>query len=190
MKRPRSRRLRPLPVRNLAPNILTILALCAGLTSIRFSLMERWDMAVMAIVAAAILDAFDGRVARLLKGASKFGAELDSLSDFLNFGVAPVLLLYLWSLNQLAGLGWVIVLAYSVCCALRLARFNTTGDAAESPAWRAMFFTGAPAPGAAYLALIPVTASFLAGDLVFRNPVLVGSFTGFLAFLMVSRIPT
>lgn len=192
MKRPLKRHLGPLPVRSLAPNILTVLALCAGLTSIRFVLQERWELAVIAIVAAAILDAFDGRVARLLKGATKFGAELDSLSDFLCFGVAPALLLYQWTLHELEGLGWTIVLAYSVCCALRLARFNTTSEqlADDDSGEQSKFFIGVPAPGAAYMALIPVSISFIGGEVVFRNPVLVGFIMVGLAFLMVSRVPT
>ncbi|MBL4906328.1 MAG: CDP-alcohol phosphatidyltransferase family protein, partial [Sneathiella sp.] len=125
----RGRKLRELPLNSLIPNMLTILALCAGLTSVRFALEERWEMAVGAILVAGILDGLDGRMARLLKGSSRFGAELDSLSDFVSFGVAPGLVLYLWTLDiGLGGLGWIIALVYTVSCGLRLARFNALLD--------------------------------------------------------------
>ncbi len=183
-------RLRGLPVNSLIPNILTVLAVCAGLTSVRFALAERWEMAVMAIALAALLDALDGRVARLLKGTSKFGAELDSLSDFVCFGVAPGLLLYRWSLDHMGGVGWILVLAYAVCCGLRLARFNTASAEDNQPDWEANFFTGVPAPAAAGLVLLPVMISFQLGDDVFRLPFVVAINTVFVAFMMVSRIPT
>ena len=190
MFRPGRGRLRRLPVNSLAPNILTTLALCSGLTSIRFALLERWQLAVAAIVVAAIFDALDGRLARLLKGASRFGAELDSLSDFISFGVAPVILLYLWSLNGIGNVGWVVVLVFSVCCALRLARFNVAIDDPQRPAWAGSFFTGVPAPAAAGLSILFVLASFEAGDVFFRSPWLNGFWALVVAFLMVSRLPT
>lgn len=186
----RRKRLRGLPVNSLIPNILTVLAVCAGVTSIRFSLEEQWEMAVMAIAVAAILDTLDGRVARLLKGTSKFGAELDSLSDFVSFGVAPAIMLYRWTLSELGGVGWIIVLAYAVCCGLRLARFNTTLDDPDRPAWAADFFTGVPAPAAAGLVLLPVMISFQVGDDVLRFVVLNAVNAVFVAFMMVSSIPT
>ena len=188
--RSRTQRLRSLPVNNLIPNILTILALCAGLTAMRFALAEKWQLAVVAIIIAAILDGLDGRLARLLKGTSKFGAELDSLSDFVSFGVAPGFVLYRWNLAELGGVGWIVVLAFAVCMALRLARFNTALDDPHKPTWAANFFTGMPAPAAGGLALLPMVLSFQYGDAVFRMPVVAAAFTIFLSFMMVSQIPT
>ncbi len=190
MLRPRGPRLRNLPLNSLAPNILTTLALCSGLTSIRFSLAERWQLAVAAILVAAIFDALDGRLARLLKGTSKFGAELDSLSDFLCFGVAPVLLMYLWTLESLGNFGWLAVLAFAVACALRLARFNTALDEPDKPVWMSNFFTGVPAPMGAALALLPMMLTFAMGDGLFRSPYLIFFWCLCVGFLMVSRIPT
>jgi len=190
MLRPRAPRLRNLPLNSLAPNILTTLALCSGLTSIRFSLAERWQLAVVAILVAAIFDALDGRLARLLKGTTKFGAELDSLSDFLCFGVAPVLLMYLWTLESLGNFGWLAVLAFAVACALRLARFNTALDEPDKPVWMSNFFTGVPAPMGAALALLPMMLTFAVGDGLFRSPYLIFFWCICVGFLMVSRIPT
>lgn len=190
MRAPQSRRVRPLPLRSLAPNILTVLALCAGLTAIRFALLERWELAVLAIVVAGIFDGLDGRLARLLKGTTKFGAELDSLSDFVSFGVAPGVLLYTWSLHQVGGVGWILVLAFAVSCALRLARFNTAIDDPDRPAFMAFFFTGVPAPGGAGLALLPMMLSFQGFEAVFRLPAVIAPYLVLVAFLMISRIPT
>ena len=181
---------RQLSINSLAPNILTTLALCSGLTSIRFSLEGKFHLAVIAILVAAIFDTLDGRVARLLKGATKFGAELDSLSDFVSFGVAPALLLYFWSLRDVGDLGWIAVLAFSTCCALRLARFNTALDDPDRPAWTVNFFTGVPAPAAAALSMLFVVASFEGGDTIFRSPWLNVTWGLAVAFLMVSRLPT
>ena len=147
--RRRNRRLRELPVNSLIPNILTVLALCAGMSAIRFAMQDKWELAVAAIIVAGILDGLDGRMARLLKGATKFGAELDSLSDFIAFGVAPALVISLWSTEVLGGIGWIAGLAYSTCCALRLARFNTALDDPDRPAWASYFFTGMAAPAGA-----------------------------------------
>ncbi len=190
MRMPRSRRLRPLPLRSLAPNILTVLALCAGLTSIRFSLLERWELAVLAIVLAGVFDALDGRLARLLKGTTKFGAELDSLSDFVSFGVAPGLLVYIWSLDEIGGAGWIVVLAFAVSCGLRLARFNTAMDDPDRPVFMTYFFTGVPAPAGGGLALLPIMLSFQGYDAVFRLPAVIAPYMVLVAFLMISRIPT
>jgi len=186
----RAKRLKGMPVNSLIPNILTVLAVCAGVTSIRFSMESQWEMAVMSIAVAAILDTLDGRVARLLKGASKFGAELDSLSDFVSFGVAPAILLYRWTLSDLGGVGWIIVLAYAVCCGLRLARFNIMLDDPNRPAWAADYFTGVPAPAAAGLVLLPVMISFQLGDDVVRVVYLNAANAIFVAFMMVSETPT
>ena len=185
-----AKRLKGLPVNSLIPNILTVLAVCAGVTSIRFSMEGQWEMAVMSIAVAAILDTLDGRVARLLKGASKFGAELDSLSDFVSFGVAPAILLYRWTLSDLGGVGWIIVLAYAVCAGLRLARFNIMLDDPNRPAWAADYFTGVPAPAAAGLVLLPVMISFQVGDDVVRIVYLNAVNAIFVAFMMVSETPT
>lgn len=187
--RPRAR-LRDQSINRLIPNILTVLALCAGLTSVRFAFQERWEMAVFAIVIAAVLDGLDGRIARLLDGSSKFGAELDSLSDFIAFGVAPALLLHAWTLKSVVGLGWALSLLFAVCCALRLARFNTRLDNADLPAWTGRFFTGVPAPAAAGLALLPMFARFEFGSGFFDHPVVAGGVMVVVSLLMVSRLPT
>lgn len=186
----REARLNRLPVRSLLPNILTTLALCAGLTSIRFALDDKFELAVAAIMIAGVLDGIDGRVARLLKGTSRFGAELDSLSDFLSFGVAPVVVLYLWTLQELSGLGWIAVLSHAVCCALRLARFNVAIDDPDKPAWTSSFFTGVPSPAGAALVLLPIIGTFATGLEIFRSPWFVAGVAVTVAFLMVSRIPT
>ena len=188
--RPRNRRLRELPVNSLIPNILTVLALCAGMSAIRFAMQDKWELAVAAIIVAGILDGLDGRMARLLKGATKFGAELDSLSDFIAFGVAPALVVYMWSTEVLGGIGWIAGLAYSTCCALRLARFNTALDDPDRPAWASFFFTGMAAPAAACMVLLPMAISFQLGDAVVREPVVMAFWLLAVAFLMISRIPT
>ena len=187
--RPRPR-LRDQSFNRLIPNILTVLALCAGLTSIRFAFQERWEMAVFAIVIAGVLDGLDGRIARLLDGSSKFGAELDSLSDFLAFGVAPALLLYYFTMKSVVGIGWALALLFAVCCALRLARFNTKVDNADLPAWTGRFFTGVPAPAGAGLALLPVFATFEFGSGFFDHPIVTGGAMVAVSLLMVSRVPT
>src|SRR5690349_15430381 len=136
-RRPRikMRRMSPLSVNRMIPNVLTLLALCAGMTAIRFAINGQFPEATITLIAAGVFDGLDGRLARLLKATSSFGAELDSLSDFISFGVAPAAVLYLWTMSQLNSIGWAIVLVYAVCCALRLARFNTQ-LAAEPPPWR------------------------------------------------------
>ncbi|MDF1845858.1 MAG: CDP-diacylglycerol--serine O-phosphatidyltransferase [Parvibaculaceae bacterium] len=184
------RSLKTLPIRSLVPNSLTVMALCAGLTSIRFGLDGKFELAVLAICVAAILDGLDGRVARLLKGTTKFGAELDSLSDFLCFGVAPVMLLYLWTLNGLGGLGWIVVLGFAVCCALRLARFNVALEDPDKPAWTANYFIGVPSPAAAGLVMLPLYLSFIGVDFLKDVPVLIAAYVAGIAFLMVSKIPS
>ena len=190
MRRRPGPRLRDQSINRLIPNILTVLALCAGLTSIRFALQDRWDLAVLAIVIAGVLDGLDGRIARLLDGASKFGAELDSLSDFISFGVAPALLLYYWTMYAAGGLGWALSLLYAVSCALRLARFNTKLDNADLPAWTSRFFTGVPAPAGAGLSLLPMLATFQFGPGFFDLPIVAGIVMLAVALLMVSRVPT
>lgn len=187
----RPRRITGLPFNKLIPNILTLLALCAGLTAIRFGLHQKWQEAVLSILLAGVLDGLDGRVARLLQGTSKFGAELDSLSDFVSFGVAPAMLLYFWSMQRAGGIGWAVVLLYAVCMALRLARFNTMLGQPDLPSWAYNFFTGVPAPAAAGLVLLPMMASFqIEVDGVFDHPAMVGLILVGVSFLMVSKIPT
>ncbi len=188
----RSRRgLRGFSVNRLIPNVITLAALCSGLTAIRFGLQGQFRLAVIAIIVAAIFDALDGRVARRLGVTSQFGAELDSLSDFLCFGVAPALVLYLASLKYGGALGWVVTLMFPICSALRLARFNT-GLLSDTPppAWTGSYFTGVPAPMGALLALIPLLISFEIDDTWPRHPLLVGIVLLTVGGLMVSRLPT
>jgi CDP-diacylglycerol--serine O-phosphatidyltransferase len=185
------KRFKQVPVRFLLPNLVTLLALCSGITAIRLGIEGRYELAVGAVIISIVLDAVDGRLARFLKGTSRFGAELDSLADFVNFGVAPALLLYLWSLNDLKTKGWIAALILAVCCALRLARFNVALDDAEKPAWSASFFTGAPAPAGAGLAMAPMYLGFL--GLInegHRFAGLIAIYVVAVALLMVSRIPT
>jgi CDP-diacylglycerol---serine O-phosphatidyltransferase len=177
------------PVRVLIPNIFTLVGLCAGLTAIRMGIENRWDLAVAALVFAAVLDGIDGRVARLLKASSRFGAELDSLADFVNFGVAPAIIMFNWALDDLHSLGWVAVLVFAVCSALRLARFNVSLDAADMPAWKSNYFVGVPAPAAAIILLLPIYAQDLGLHLPSLTP-LVLIYTLIIALLMVSRVPT
>src|SRR5437867_5650377 len=153
VKRPR---FRLIPVRMLLPNLITLLALCAGLTAIRLAVEDKLDWALAAIVFAALLDGVDGRIARMLKGTSRFGAELDSLADFVNFGVAPALILYFWGLHELKSAGWIAALVFAICAGLRLARFNVMIDDPNRPIWAGNFFTGIPAPGAAITVLLPI----------------------------------
>lgn len=187
---PRRRRLAGLSFNRLIPNILTLLALCAGLTAIRFGLNDQWENAVLAVMVAAVLDGLDGRIARILKGASKFGAELDSLADFVSFGVVPALLLYLWTMDNLGRFGWILTLVFTVACVLRLARFNTFLEDPNRPAWASNFFTGVPAPMGAALVLLPMMLSFQFGADFFRSPIVVSVFLVGVGALMVSRLPT
>ena len=151
----RQRSIKGVPIRVLVPNMVTLLALCAGITSIRMGVDGRYELAVSLIVLAAVFDALDGRIARFLKGTSRFGAEMDSLADFVNFGVAPAVLVYLWSLESMKNLGWIVCLAFALCCAMRLARFNVALDDEDAPAWKSNFFSGVPAPAGAAIALLP-----------------------------------
>jgi CDP-diacylglycerol--serine O-phosphatidyltransferase len=185
----RVRPLSDLSVNRMVPNVLTLLALCAGMTAIRFALGGNFEAAVFSIIAAGVFDGLDGRMARLLKATSSFGAELDSLSDFVSFGVAPAAVLYLWTLSDLHGLGWAIALLFAVCCALRLARFNTEA-AHETASYGAPFFTGAPAPAGAGLVMVPMFLSFEWGDWLFRSPYLNALTVTGIALLMVSKVPT
>ncbi len=184
-------RFRMIPVRFLLPNLVTLLALCSGVTAIRLGVEGRFELAAGAVVLATMLDAMDGRIARMLKGVSRFGAELDSLADFVNFGVTPAVLIYLWSLQELRNLGWIAALALAIACALRLARFNVMQDDPDAPSWTRAFFIGVPAPAGALLAISPMYLGFLGvvpdgravAPVVFPWVLLV-------AFGMISRLPT
>ncbi|MGB1876391.1 MAG: CDP-alcohol phosphatidyltransferase family protein [Rhodospirillaceae bacterium] len=174
----------------LFPNMLTVLALCSGLTAIRFSISEDWESAVIALVIACFLDGIDGLAARLLRGTTKFGAELDSLSDAISFGMVPSIMLYLWAMQDAGTLGWALCLLYAVCCVLRLARFNTMVGDPGLPSWAHNYFTGVPSPAAAGLAILPMILSFYFDAGVFNTPTIVGLFLATVSFLMVSKVPT
>ena len=181
---------RRIPFRGLIPNAITALALCFGLTGVRFAIGAEWEKALAAIIVAGILDGMDGRIARLLRADSKFGAELDSLSDNIAFGTAPALILFLWSLQQAPRFGWTAALALAVCCALRLARFNARIDAGEQPHKSAGFNTGVPAPAGAGLAFVPIFLWLVSGQPLFQRWPLVMGWTLFIAALMISSLPT
>jgi CDP-diacylglycerol--serine O-phosphatidyltransferase len=181
---------RGIPFRALAPNAITALALCFGLTGVRFAIGGEWDKALGSIIVAGVLDGLDGRVARLLRANSKFGAELDSLSDNIAFGTAPALILYLWSLQDAPKFGWVAALALAVTCALRLARFNARIDAGPQPHKEAGFNTGVPAPAGAGLVFVPIYLWLITGSELVRAWYLVMPWTIFIAVLMISSVPT
>jgi CDP-diacylglycerol---serine O-phosphatidyltransferase len=187
---PKKRRFRPVPLRLIIPNVITLLALCLGLSAIRFAIEGRYEFAVFAVFGAAILDGLDGRIARLLKGTSRFGAELDSLADFVSFGVAPVVILYTFTLHSLKSFGWIVVLVFACSMALRLARFNVMVDDPSRPEWTKAFFVGMPAPAGALMALLPLYASFLGLPLAWYVGPFVALYLLAIAFLMVSTIPT
>jgi CDP-diacylglycerol---serine O-phosphatidyltransferase len=186
---PRRRRFRRIPVRTLAPNMVTLLAMCAGLTAIRMAFENRYVLALAGIVFAAILDGIDGRLARFLKGTSRFGAELDSLSDFVCFGVAPALILYFWGLHDLKSAGWIAAMVFAICACLRLARFNVMIDDPDRPAWTANFFVGMPAPMGAITVLLPIYGVFLGVPRSAFLTWLTLFYTLAIASLMVSRLP-
>jgi CDP-diacylglycerol---serine O-phosphatidyltransferase len=180
---------RQVPIRMLIPNFFTLLSLCAGLTAIRMALESRWDLALALVVLAGILDGIDGRAARFLKAQSRFGAELDSLADFVNFGVAPALIVYTWGLNSIKGFGWICVLVFAAGMGLRLARFNSMLEV-EKPKWQSNYFTGMPAPAGAITVLMPL---YLDGAGIFdmrTMPMSIAAYTLAMAFLLVSTIPT
>lgn len=179
------------PVRILIPNIFTLIGLIAGLTAIRMAIEHRYDLAIAAIVLAAFLDGIDGRVARLLKASSRFGAELDSLADFVNFGVAPAIIIFTWALGELRSLGWIVVLVFAICSGLRLARFNAALDNVDQPAWKGGYFVGVPAPAGAIILMLPIYISELgaSGAWWITTPAIL-VYTLAIAFLMVSRVPT
>lgn len=183
---------RGIPFRHIVPNLITILAICAGMTGMRLAFEGRFETAVGMVIGAALLDGVDGRIARLLKGQSRFGAEMDSLADIVNFGVAPAIVLYAYSLHNAGSAGWIAALLYASTCALRLARFNTMLDGPKRPEWTNAFFTGVPAPAGAGLAMFPIYLSFTGIDP--GAPVLTAygsaAYLLVVGFLMASRIPT
>lgn len=181
---------RGITLRMLAPNAVTAMALCFGLTGVRYGIAMDWERAVACIVLAGVLDGLDGRIARLLRGESRFGAELDSLSDVIAFGVAPTLILYLWSLQAMPKVGWIFALAHALSCALRLARFNANIDADVQPHKSAGFLTGVPAPAGAGLTFVPLYLWFVTGIDIFREWYVVAPWTAFIAFLMISNVAT
>lgn len=187
-------KIKSLPFSKIIPNIATMLALCTGLSAIRFAMMGRFELAVVAIILASLLDAVDGRLARLLGTSSHFGAELDSLSDFVSFGVSPGVVLYLYILNRWDGWGWSVVLFFAICMALRLARFNTTlleeQDNKDQEPWRKLYFTGVPAPAGALLALMPLIWVIAFGTFLPGGAFLHGIFMVLIGLLLISRIPT
>jgi CDP-diacylglycerol--serine O-phosphatidyltransferase len=187
---PKTRRFKPVPLRLLLPNLITLLSMCSGLTGMRLAIEGRLDVAVIAILVAAVLDGLDGRIARMMKGTSRFGAELDSLSDFVSFGVGPAVILYVFVLKELHGLGWIISLLFASASALRLARFNVMIDDPDRPQWQKDFFVGMPAPAGALTALLPVYLTLIDMPLPTGTALLQALYLLFIAFMMISRIPT
>ncbi len=181
---------RGIPFRAMVPNAVTALALCFGLTGVRFAVAERWEIALACVIVAGVLDGMDGRIARLLRAQSRFGAELDSLSDVIAFGVAPALILFLWSLHTAPQFGWTVALALAVCCALRLARFNSRIDAEDQPHKSAGFLTGVPAPAGAGLAFVPTYLWLVTGQELFRAWYVTVPWVLFIALLLISSIAT
>lgn len=185
---------RPISLRAILPNMVTLLALCAGLTSIRLAMEGRFEFAIFAMVLAAVLDGLDGRVARLMKSSSKLGAELDSLTDFVNFGVAPGMILYLWLLHDLRSLGWIAALVFAICMALRLARFNVANAAKskrhKSDEWQDNYFTGVPAPAGAMCALLPLSLQKIGVPIDGDWAYVILIYVLFIGFLVVSTVPT
>lgn len=184
------RRIGGIPLRAFVPNAITILALCSGLTGVRFGIDGEWAAAITMIIVAGVLDGMDGRIARLLRAQSKFGAELDSLSDVIAFGVSPAMILFLWSLQYAPKFGWTAALALAVCCALRLARFNSRMDADFQPHKAAGFMTGIPAPAGAGLSFVPVYLWLVTENDLFREWYVVMPWALGVAMLMISAIPT
>ncbi|MCF6320346.1 MAG: CDP-diacylglycerol--serine O-phosphatidyltransferase [Rhizobiaceae bacterium] len=183
-------RIRDIPIRVVFPNIVTLLAICSGLTAIRFAVEGRFELAIGAIVIAAILDGLDGRIARFFKSATKFGAQMDSLADFVNFGVAPAMLLYFWVLSQAGNIGWISALIYVIGAGIRLARFNVMLENPKQPDWQKNFFLGVPAPAAALVVLLPVYLGLLGLDSLREYPFIMVIFPVAIGLLMVSNLPT
>ena len=189
-EQPKRRGIRVVSLNKLIPNMLTLTGLASGLTSVRFALHEQWEFAAMALSVSAILDALDGRVARLLRGASRIGAEMDTHSDFVGFGVCPARSRYLWAMQDAGRWGWIVCMLFAMCCGLRLARFNVALEDPNKPAWKSQFFTGVPAPAGAGLVLLPLILSFNFGDTFVRSPGVVAIWELICGALFISTIPT
>jgi CDP-diacylglycerol--serine O-phosphatidyltransferase len=185
----RGPRLREIPMRLVIPNLITILAICAGLTGIRLAFENRYELAVGMVLVAAFLDGIDGRIARLMKATSKFGAQMDSLADIVNFGVAPALVLYVFALDQARSLGWIAALIYAIAAGLRLARFNVMSERENKASWQSEYFVGVPAPAGAMLVLLPVYLGFLGITTDKTFGYLSAAYTVLIAFLLISRLP-
>lgn len=183
------KRLRDIQLRYVLPNIFTVLAICAGLSAVRMALEDRIEMAIGLILVAALLDGLDGRVARLMKASSRFGAEMDSLADAINFGVVPSLVLYVHVLDETRQFGWIAALIYTIACVLRLARFNVMAGDSKRPKWQQAFFVGIPAPAGAALVLLPVYLSFLGISPGWYTATVVSVYVIIIGFLMVSNLP-
>jgi CDP-diacylglycerol--serine O-phosphatidyltransferase len=184
-------RIREIPMRMVLPNLVTVLAICAGLSGIRFAFENRFEIAVVMVLLAAFLDGIDGRLARMLKATSKFGAQMDSLADIVNFGVAPALVLYAFLLDRAGSPGWIAALLFTIACGMRLARFNVLADDTDQPAWQTEYFVGVPAPAGAVLVMLPLYLYFLRLGLEPTRPAafIATGFTVLIAFLLVSRLP-
>jgi CDP-diacylglycerol---serine O-phosphatidyltransferase len=187
---PPRRKLREQPLSRLFPNMITIAGMCCGLSAVRYAMLGRWEMAVGFILACALIDGMDGRIARMLGATSTFGAQLDSLSDFLCFGVAPALVLHIWILHDIRGIGWAVVLFFSVCTALRLARFNTALFDDNKEPWEKQFFIGVPSPAGGILCLLPLIISLQADHSFVLPPAIIALHVVVIGTLMASRIPT
>ncbi len=187
---PRRRRFKPIPIRMIIPNLITLFSLCLGLTAIRMAVDGKFELAIASIVIAGVLDGIDGRIARLLHSTSRFGAELDSLADFVSFGVAPAMLLYFWGLNSLHSAGWIAVLVFAICAGLRLARFNVMIDDPNKPPYAVNFFTGVPAPAGAMIVMLPIYLELMGLPHTMASSVIALVYTVAIALLMVSWIPT
>lgn len=189
VRRPRpTERGRDLPLARLLPNLVTLVAVCAGMTGIRFAFQGEYEWAVRMVLVAGVLDGLDGRLARMMRSQSLIGAELDSLSDFLNFGVAPALILYFWSLHEIGGIGWITCLCFALCCVLRLARFNA--EAKSGIGGTGAYFTGIPSPAGAVLALMPMVLSFIAAVPDIFPATLTAAYVVIVGLAMISRMPT
>jgi CDP-diacylglycerol---serine O-phosphatidyltransferase len=185
----RGPRLREIPIRLVVPNLITILAICAGLTGIRLAFESRYELAVAMVLVAAFLDGIDGRVARLMKATSKFGAQMDSLADIVNFGVAPALVVYVYALDEARSIGWIAALIYTIAAGLRLARFNVMSERENRAAWQSEYFVGVPAPAGAMLVLLPVYLGFLGLTTDRTFAFCSAAYTVLIAFLLISRLP-
>ncbi|HWK13864.1 MAG TPA: CDP-diacylglycerol--serine O-phosphatidyltransferase [Rhizobiaceae bacterium] len=187
-KRMQGARIREIPIRLFVPNVITVLSICAGLSGIRLAFEGRYELAVAMVIIAAILDGIDGRAARLLKASSKFGAQMDSLADIVNFGVAPALVLYAFILLEAGSFGWIAALLFAIACALRLARFNVMAEDLDRPAWQADYFVGIPAPAGAILVMLPVYLGFIGFPVGKAFGFLACAYTVMIAVLMVSGL--